>query len=344
MSGAAANAASRAAFRALTSTAAAAAATSEVAGCRSAEGIVNEDRVITSSPAVVFDGTNSWQLLDENDIAEASAMMAAVGNGVSKKALEVATKMAQRSEVQKAFCEEMGISSQAPQQHQAIEDETASLNRLIDTIQQENDTLRAQSAAAQAALAERLRNQERALEDDCIRLENSLVLVDHDVEEEKFNDLSNIEVLESISVTTEQNEEEAEEEEDEEEDAHPDTSGDEALAQEIADEEIRRLESIRRQELADEIFAKHIANENSKQFVSPPQSEPSSNFSTADDSSKAAMEEEDDDSSILEYALALVGIIIALAITRKFTPALGKKAFLMGSAAIAAISAKFHRA
>ena len=284
-------------------------ATAAAAAAASSE-VVAETRAAEPRDApLVFDGSASWHLLDAADIDEASALVgAAAGQDVANRALGLAKKMATKPEVQRAFASELGIETGTIE-----EASSQDMLRLIETLRMENDTLQASNAATRAALDERRRFDEHVQiqrellgDESVITLDDDELAEDDDTKDDEEDDATTVALVEATEVG--------------------DTSGDAQLAADIAAEDKRRFDALKDQELADEIFAKHIAGIEDDDGLKKPEKE---------DPEKT----DDDDTSFMEIAMALAGIILVVAITRKLTPGLGRKALALGAAAVAAICA-----
>jgi len=317
-----------------------------------------------SAEPLVFDGSSSWHLLEQSDIDEASSLVGAASG--ASKALALAKKMAAKPEVQRAFASELGLGEK--NETNLLQGEpsssTEAMLELIETLRLENDSLQASNAATRAALDERarvevqMRSQDELLE----------AVVGEPAAEARQDGL--LEAVEpAAEVAREENlEEEEEEKNHQEEEEEPDTSSDARLAAELAAdlaaEDKRRFDAIKSQEAADELFAQHLAGEEAEKQKSQDddlifaqhiannangeEDEEEEEEDAADKKTKqfdqdkdgAEGAKKDDEPPLLEIAMALAGIILVVALTRKLTPGLGKKALALGAAACAAIYAK----
>lgn len=277
---------------------------------------------------------DAWHVLEPKDISEAATLVASSldADSAGAAALDLGKRMAQRPSVQAALAEELGLH------HRASLCE-ADLRGVVERLGLENDALRAQNASTQAMLDERER-----LHRDTNKLVDQLTMQN----EALSTSYEYVSPTESISddISVDQGHEEVEHRFQENENPHQ--MSDAALAHALQVQEKARCEAIHAQEVADYAFAQHIASHDTQKCAEKPFGIADSPTFTADEKARAqgAKDGDDDDeerSSFLEVAFAVASIIIIVALTRKFSPFLAKKAAKIAVAALAGVVAAFKR-
>lgn len=273
---------------------------------------------------------DTWHVLEPKDISEAATLVASSldADSAGAAALDLGKRMAQRPSVQAALAEELGL------RHRTSLCE-ADLRDVVERLGLENDALRAQNASTQAMLDERER-----LHRDTDKLVDQLAMQN----EALATSYEYISPAESISdeVSVDQRPEDDEQGLQDIEDPHQ--VSDAALAKALQAQERARYEAIHAQEVADYAFAKHIASHDTQYCTEKAFGAADCTTFTADGKASAEATTGDDDgerSSFLEVAFAIAGIIIIVALTRKFSPFLAKKAAKIAVAALAGVVAAF---
>lgn len=278
-----------------------------------AAGTAAECRAAAPEDVIVSDG--AWHLLEASDIAEASNLVEAHAPEVARGALEFAKRLAAKPAIQKGVADELGLHTQA-----AVEE--ASLQDMIDKLTLENDALAAQSAVAQARLANQLATQNEALAGSYDEITPPASLTDDLVEAPSEIDGS----LHASEIDGSLHAEEADVEEDL-------TADDAAIAAALDAQERVRADCVLAQELADAELARQLSDDDDVEDVP----ESTATKDVPEDGEKEACDSE----SFIEIALALASLIVIVAVTRKISPHLARRAAALSAATLAGLAAFF---
>lgn len=269
-----------------------------------AAGTAAECRAAAPEDLIVSDGASSWHLLEASDIAEASTLVEAHAPEVARGALEFAKRLAAKPAIQQGVADELGLHSQA-----AVEE--ASLQDMIDKLTLENDALAAQSAVAQARLADQLATQDEALAGSYDEITPPASLTDDLAENPEEVDVEEDLTTDDAAIAAAL-------------DAQEQVRADCVLAQELADAELAR--QLSEDQLSEEDDVEEI-----------PETTAAKKCDLPGDGEKEACDGE----SFIEIALALASLIVIIAVTRKISPHLAKRAAALSAATLAGLAGFF---
>lgn len=308
--------------------AAAAAAATATAECRARE--PEGSLILAAAPE------SEWDLCDL-DIAEASKMVAgAMPSSVPEEAatavLSMASRLARKPEVRAVLAEELGLG------RRPLAD--IDLREVVDKLTAENDALRAQNASARAMLDSR--RQQQALVDQLETQNEALCGSFYDVSPPDLFSEEDQEEDQEEATQEEGSPEEAPEDESPEDEAPApppvdQVASDAAFAASLEAQDREHLAAKHAQEVADLAFAQHLSALEDDKAVDAIDGDHIPSKAYEDD------ESDGDSASLGEIALAICGIIIMVALTRKISPMIAKKAGVLCAAALAGIAAHFRR-